>query len=614
MPTINTDSPRLNRKTSISERSPDTAQCGTPTKRHNHNKSPIGGVTPRQRSDTLTETNSTNLKVTTTTTTTASTTTAAAASTPTKSNTSTIPMAPSEVPTPLAAPKTKDMAASKPKKTNTGGRWNKTEDEKLKAAVKGHGARNWKKISMIAFDGARTDVQCLHRWQKVLRPGLVKGPWSACEDKIVFDLVTQHGVGNIKWSVIAAKLPGRLGKQARERWYNHLDPELNKEPWSLEEDKKLMELQKTMGNRWCEIAKMLKGRSENAVKNRWNSAKRKNKAMKAALANGGVIKPKREKKPKKERVKKVRVKKEKVIKEKKPRKLTKKQIAAAEKATLLENARTHKSISEMLGNVTNPVDGEVINLTKLMDWDLPEDEEGVLGSLTNFSFDASDLNAFRSPAANTPVSRGNGNGNNGSSQQQRYQIQMSPTQGSISASLKSSPNNMFSFSPTALNRKERNNATEGSNNTTMNIGLSIYGKSISPVTTSSGRSQRLKIESKVSERISPKRMISPNRKAANSGLNSAFSPLMDSLRDVGQLNLSVESEYQSGNTPARHKIIEPENDRQEGTMMSPTYFNISPTHIGSASRQSLGGDFDEDILNDLQSSWFPQPSPPPKIQ
>ena len=41
-----------------------------------------------------------------------------------------------------------------------------------------HGARNWKLISKLAFIGARTDVQCLHRWQKVLRPGLVKGPWT----------------------------------------------------------------------------------------------------------------------------------------------------------------------------------------------------------------------------------------------------------------------------------------------------------------------------------------------------------------------------------------------------------------------------------------------------
>ena len=72
----------------------------------------------------------------------------------------------------------------------------------------------------------------------------MKGPWTKDEDKIVSDLVGKHGVGNIKWSVIAARLPGRLGKQARERWYNHLNPSLNKNPWTPEEDKKLMSLQK----------------------------------------------------------------------------------------------------------------------------------------------------------------------------------------------------------------------------------------------------------------------------------------------------------------------------------------------------------------------------------
>ena len=287
-------------------------------------------------------------------------------------------------------------------------------------------------------------------------------------------------------------------------------------------------------------------------------------------------------------------------------KLTKKQIAAAEKAAKLENARTHKSISEMLGNVTNPVDGEVINLTKLLDWDLPEDEEGVIGGLTNFSFDASDLNAFRSPkpAGNstltlTPITTSSGGGT-------RYQIQMSPTQGSVSASLKRSPNtsSMFSFSPPH---------TSHSSTSTV-VGLQVYGKSISPVTTSSGKSQRLKIESKVSERISP-RHHSPNRKS--NGLSSAFSPLMDNLRVDEQLNLSVESEYQAGNTPARHKIVEPQETERREVMMSPTLFNISPTHIGSPTRQSMGHSvFDEDILNDLQAEWFPNGSPvqPPAIQ
>lgn len=57
------------------------------------------------------------------------------------------------------------------------GSWTPEEDEKLRQAVNDYGGRNWKKISEQIPD--RTDVQCLHRWQKVLRPGLIKGPWSA---------------------------------------------------------------------------------------------------------------------------------------------------------------------------------------------------------------------------------------------------------------------------------------------------------------------------------------------------------------------------------------------------------------------------------------------------
>lgn len=123
-------------------------------------------------------------------------------------------------------------------------------------------------LPQIAADlGAkRTDVQCLHRWNKVLKvrthshtltrthtlthihkhllnannlvspsphlsatqPGLVKGPWTKEEDKVVYDMVTTHGVGGVKWSVIASALPGRIGKQCRERWFNHLDPSIKK--------------------------------------------------------------------------------------------------------------------------------------------------------------------------------------------------------------------------------------------------------------------------------------------------------------------------------------------------------------------------------------------------
>lgn len=70
-------------------------------------------------------------------------------------------------------------------------------------------------ILAAEFFTDRTDVQCLHRWQKVLNPDLVKGAWTKEEDDRIMELVNKYGAK--KWSVIAQNLPGRIGKQCRER-------------------------------------------------------------------------------------------------------------------------------------------------------------------------------------------------------------------------------------------------------------------------------------------------------------------------------------------------------------------------------------------------------------
>ncbi|CAN0907093.1 Transcription factor MYB3R-4 [Linum grandiflorum] len=169
---------------------------------------------------------------------------------------------------------------SGPTRRSTKGQWTAEEDEILRQAVHRFKGKNWKKIAECFKD--RTDVQCLHRWQKVLNPELVKGPWSKEEDEIIVAMVRKYGPK--KWSTIAQHLPGRIGKQCRERWHNHLNPSINKEAWTQDEELALVRAHQIYGNKWAELTKFLPGRTDNAIKNHWNSSVKKK--LDSYLASG----------------------------------------------------------------------------------------------------------------------------------------------------------------------------------------------------------------------------------------------------------------------------------------------------------------------------------------
>lgn len=176
-------------------------------------------------------------------------------------------------------------------RNNTSTIWTAEEDALLKQLVESSHSRDtavsWSAISKYFPD--KTAPQLAGRWDKVLNPGLVKGSWTREEDETILHFIQENGQRD--WSKLAMLLPGRTGKQCRERFKNHLDPKVHSSKWTEEEDQLLIDLHAQYGNAWTKLTTFFNGRTDNCLKNRWNSTlkkrlERKEKGLPLVLKRG----------------------------------------------------------------------------------------------------------------------------------------------------------------------------------------------------------------------------------------------------------------------------------------------------------------------------------------
>jgi hypothetical protein len=152
--------------------------------------------------------------------------------------------------------------------------WTSKEDLELCRVVDLIGTKNWAEVANY-IDG-KTGSSCMHRYTKILNPGISRGKWEAKEDA---QLVLAVKLMGNNW-VAASKIIGqRTDIQCRERYCNVLSPSINLSAWTFLEDVKIVVFSFLWGNRWSKIAKFFKGRTDNQCWRRSKFLIRTNKVI-----------------------------------------------------------------------------------------------------------------------------------------------------------------------------------------------------------------------------------------------------------------------------------------------------------------------------------------------
>ena len=169
----------------------------------------------------------------------------------------------------IILPIKKDNKKIKLKEVKKPSFWSKEEDKILMEKAQQFNYKNWNAIAN--FIPGRTSIQCSARYRRI-RPGLIKGAWDKDEDSKLLKLYEKYGKN---WAAISKEMPERTGKQIRDRFLNSLDSKFERGKFTEEEDQMILKYYKIYGNSWARIAKKLKTRTGDMVKNRFYSSLKK---------------------------------------------------------------------------------------------------------------------------------------------------------------------------------------------------------------------------------------------------------------------------------------------------------------------------------------------------